>query len=64
VLERIGESDMPRTVKEVIEDLIKESRFMGRCGMVTTANLMQEAVYYLKMKEENKDGDKLGTDRR
>ena len=56
---------MPRTVKEVIEDLIKESRFMGRCGMVTTANLMQEAVYYLKMKEENKDADKVGrTDRR
>ena len=64
-MERIGESDMPRTINDVIEDLIKESRFMGRCGMVTTANLMQEAVYYLKtMKEGNKDGDKLGTDGR
>ena len=62
MLERIGESDMSRTINDVIEDLIKESRFMGRCGMVTTANLMQEAVYYLKMKEENKDGNKSGTD--
>ncbi len=53
---------MSRTINDVIEDLIKESRFMGRCGMVTTANLMQEAVYYLKMKEENKDGNKSGTD--
>lgn len=48
---------MPRTIENVIEDLLKESRFMGRCGMVTTANLMKEAVYWLKRLKEDEDDD-------
>lgn len=49
---------MPRTMENVIEDLQRESRFMGRCGMVTTANLMLEAVYWLKrLKEEQEEDD-------
>ncbi len=46
---------MRRTVDDVIKDLEREAKFMGRCGMVTTANLMREAIYFLKNKKEDKD---------
>ena len=46
---------MRRTVDDVIQDLEREAKFMGRCGMVTTANLMYEAIYFLKNKKDKGD---------
>lgn len=48
-----------RTVNDVINDLNDEAAFMGRCGLVPTANLLKEAVYYLKkiQRKENGHGD-------
>lgn len=37
-----------RTVDDVIEDLKQEVQFFARCGLVPTANVLQEAIYYLK----------------
>lgn len=46
---------MKRTVADVIEDLKKESLFQAKCGLVPTANLLTEAVYYLKKYKKEKE---------
>jgi hypothetical protein len=45
-----------RTVDDVIEDLREEAAFFARCGLIPTANVIHEAIGYLKqIKKEEED---------
>ena len=49
---------MQRGVIHVIHDLQREARFQASYGTVMTANLLHEAIYWLRKYKEIEDGKK------